>query len=86
MGYCNTCKILIVNEKFTILVVLQVICDMDKLFWNVCCSVPSTTTNEGQFKVSFIYEQFRTQSILKESIVVVEGLEKSCSTNKWMLV
>jgi hypothetical protein len=39
------------------LVVLQVICQMDKLFWNVCCSIPSKIADGGQFKVSFIYQQ-----------------------------
>jgi hypothetical protein len=37
--------------------------------------VPSRTTNGGQFKVSFIYQQLQTWSILREPIVVVEGLE-----------
>jgi hypothetical protein len=48
---------------------------MDKLFWNACCSIHGGTTNEGQFKVSFIYYQLRTQSILRKPIVVVESLE-----------
>jgi hypothetical protein len=55
-GLLQYLQIIIVNEKITISVVLQAICDMDKLFWNVCCSIPSTTTNEGQFKMSFIYQ------------------------------
>jgi hypothetical protein len=50
-------QIIIVNENITISVVLQAICDMDKLFWNICCLVLGTTTNEGQFKMSFIYQQ-----------------------------
>jgi hypothetical protein len=41
-------------------IILQGICNMDKLFWNVCCLVPSRTTNGGQFKVSFIYQQLQT--------------------------
>jgi hypothetical protein len=41
-----------------------------------------TTTNDGQFKVSMFFQQLQTQSILREPIVVVEGLEKSCSMNK----
>ncbi len=36
-------------------IVLQGICNMDKLFWNVCCSVLGGTTNGAQFKLSFIY-------------------------------
>ncbi len=56
-------------------IVLQAICDMDKLFWNVCCLALGETTNGGQFKVSSIYQQLRTQSILREPIVVVEGLK-----------
>jgi hypothetical protein len=56
-------------------IVLQAICDMDKLFWNVCCLVLGKTTNGGQFKVSSIYQQLRTQSILREPIVVDEGLK-----------
>jgi hypothetical protein len=56
-------------------IVLQAICDMDKLFWNVYYLVPSKIVDGGQFKVSFIYQQLRTCSILKEPIVVVEGLE-----------
>jgi len=48
---------------------------MDKLFWNVCCSIASKIADGGQFIVSFIYQQLQTRSILKEPIVVVEGLE-----------
>jgi hypothetical protein len=44
---------------------LQVISNMDKLFWNICCSVHCGTIDGGKVKVSFIYEQFQTQSILK---------------------
>ncbi len=56
-------------------IVLQGICNMDKLFWNVCCLVRGGTTNGGQFKMSFIHEQLQTRSILREPIVVVESLE-----------
>jgi hypothetical protein len=48
---------------------------MDKLFWNACCSIPSKIADGDQFKMSFIYQQLWTCSILKEPIVVVEGLE-----------
>jgi hypothetical protein len=48
---------------------------MDKLFWNVCCLVPGETIDGGQFKVSSIYQQLRTQSILRDPIVVVESLK-----------
>ncbi len=44
---------------------LQVISNIDKLFRIICCSVPWGTIDGGQVKVSFIYEQFQTQSILK---------------------
>jgi hypothetical protein len=48
---------------------------MDKLFWNVYCLVLGRMIDGGQFKVSSIYQQLRTRSILKEPIVVVEGLK-----------
>jgi hypothetical protein len=37
-------------------VILQTVCDMDKVFWNVCCLVPGGTVDGGQFKISQIYE------------------------------
>jgi hypothetical protein len=48
---------------------------MDKLFWNVYCLVLGRTKDGGQFKVSSIYQQLWTRSILREPIVVVEGLK-----------
>jgi hypothetical protein len=54
---------------------LQGICNMGKLFWNVCCLVHSGIANGGQFKVSFIYQQLWTRSILREPIVMVGSLE-----------
>jgi hypothetical protein len=44
------------RKKFSS-VVLQVVCDMNKVFWNVCCSVPGGTADGGQFKILQIYEQ-----------------------------
>ncbi len=48
---------------------------MDKSFWNVYCLVLGITIDGGQFNVSSIYQQLRTWSILREPIVVVEGLK-----------
>jgi len=44
-------------------VVLQAVCDMDKVFWNVCCSGSGGTTDGGQFKISQIYEQIRRREM-----------------------
>jgi len=37
-------------------IVLQAICDMDKLFWNVCCLILGEMMDADQFQVSFIYQ------------------------------
>ena len=44
---------------------------MDKVFWNVCCSVPGG--NVVQFKISQIYEQIRQKEILATPVVIVDG-------------
>jgi hypothetical protein len=60
------------KKKFSS-VVLQVVCDIDKVFWNVCCSVPGGTADGGQFKISQIYEQIREREILATPVVIVDG-------------
>jgi hypothetical protein len=74
-GLLQYLQIIVVDGKVVIQLFLQAICDMDKLFWNVCCSIPSGTTNGGEFKVSSIYQQLPTRSIFKKPIVMVESLE-----------
>ena len=46
---------------------------MDKVFWNVCCSVPGGTADGGQFKISEIYEQIQRREILATPVVIVGG-------------
>jgi hypothetical protein len=46
---------------------------MDKVFWNVCCSVPGGTVDGGQFKISQIYEQIRRREKLATPVVIVDG-------------
>ena len=54
-------------------VILQAVCDMDKVFCNVCCSVLGETADGGQFKISQIYEHIRWRKILATPIVIVDG-------------
>jgi len=46
---------------------------MDKVFWNVCYSVPGGTIDGGQFKISHIYEQIRRREMLATLVVIVDG-------------
>ena len=46
---------------------------MDKVFWNVCCSVPGGTADGGQFKISHIDEQIRQKEILATPVVILDG-------------
>jgi hypothetical protein len=46
---------------------------MDKVFWNVCCSVPGGTADGGRFKILQIYEQIRRREILATPVVIVDG-------------
>ena len=54
-------------------VVLQGVCDVDLLFWSVCCTMPGDTADSGSLKVSSLYAQLVDRDILQEPVVLVRG-------------
>ena len=56
-------------------VVLQRICDMDRIFWNVCAGQPSGVHDAGQFRWSSLYNELHQRHILSDPIIVVRGVQ-----------
>jgi hypothetical protein len=61
------------NRKKRNSIVVQAVCDADKLFWNVCAGCPGGVHDGGQFKTSSLYRQLRRQEILQQPEVRVGG-------------
>ena len=63
------------NRKKFHSLVLQAVCDSQKIFWNVCASQPGGVHDGGQFKVSSLYKSLRRREILQEPVVSVGGIQ-----------
>jgi hypothetical protein len=48
------------NRKKFHNIMLQVLCDVDKIFWNICASQPRGVHDGGQFKRYNLYAQLRS--------------------------
>ena len=63
------------NRKKFHSVLLQVVCDSERFFWNVCVEQPGGVHDAGQFAWSKIYIQLRRCEILLEPVIEIGGIE-----------
>ncbi len=56
---------------------LQVVCDVNKIFWNICASQPTRAHDGGQFKRCRLYAQLRFQKILQKLIGITQGMKST---------
>ena len=52
--------------------VLQALCNMNKIFWNVCAAQPSGVYDVVQFWWSSLYQELWNRTILSEPIIEVK--------------
>jgi hypothetical protein len=53
------------NRKKFHSIMLQVLCDVEKIFWNICASQPRGVHDGGEFKRYNLYAQLRSQEIFQ---------------------
>jgi hypothetical protein len=63
------------NRKKFHSIALQVVCDVDKIFWNICVSQPRGVHDGGQFKRCSLYAQLRFWEILQKPVVTTQGMK-----------
>jgi hypothetical protein len=59
------------NWKKSHSIVLQVVCDTQKMFCNVCVGQLGGVHDGGQFKKSSLNHKLKTQQILQKSILIM---------------
>jgi hypothetical protein len=50
------------------------VCDVNKIFWNICVGQPGGVHNGGQFKRCNLYAQLKSQEIFQEPIVIIQRM------------
>ena len=63
------------NRKHFHSIVLQAVCDTNRLFWNVCVGQPRGVHDARQFAVSSLATQLSRRQILTEPIIHISGME-----------
>ena len=63
------------NRKHFHNIVLQAVCDTNRMFWNVCAGQPGGVYDAGQFAVSSLSAQLSRRQILAEPIIHLSGIE-----------
>ena len=63
------------NRKKFHSVLLQVVCDSERFFWNVCVGQSGGVHDAAQFAWSKIYTQLRRHEILPELVMEIGGIE-----------
>ena len=56
-------------------IILQGVCDTNRMFWNVCAGQPGGVHDVGQFAVSFVAAQFSTRQILAVPVIYLRGMD-----------
>jgi hypothetical protein len=56
-------------------VLLQAVCDIDKIFWNVCAGQPGGVHDVGQFRWSSLYQDLHQRRILQDPSIIVRGVQ-----------
>jgi len=63
------------NRKKFHSIVLQGVCDTNRMFWNVCAGQPGGVHDASQFVVSSLATQLSTRQILRAPIIQLGGME-----------
>ena len=63
------------NRKKFHSIVLQGVCDTNRMFWNVCAGQPGGVHDAGQFVVSSLATQLSTRRILATPVIRLGGLD-----------
>jgi hypothetical protein len=63
------------NRKKFYNIMLQVLCDVDKIFWNIFVGQPRRLHDGGEFKRYNLYAQLRSREIFQESIIIIQGMK-----------
>lgn len=63
------------NRKSFHSLLLQAVCDCDRIFWDVYCGQPGGCADGGAFKLSSLYRSLRHRLILQEPVIDVRGVE-----------
>jgi hypothetical protein len=60
------------NIKKSHSIVLQVVCDAPKMFWNVCDGQLGGVHDGGQLKTSNLYHELRIQQSFQEPMIIIQ--------------
>ncbi len=63
------------NRKKFHSMVVQVVCDANKIFWNICANQPRGVHHGGQFKRCSLYAQLKSREILQKLVVIIQGMK-----------
>jgi len=63
------------NRKKFHSIVLQGVCDANRVFWNVCAGQPGGVHDAGQFAVSSVAAQLSTRQILARPVLQLGGID-----------
>lgn len=58
-------------------ILLQAVCDPNKLFWDVCCMAPGGAHDASHFMTSNLYQKIKEGLSLQEPVLTVEGRDVS---------
>ena len=57
-------------------VLLQGVCDVDKVFWDVCCVATGGSNDEEHLKSSRLWSRLCENEILREPVITVQGIRR----------
>ena len=63
------------NRKRFHSIILQGVCDTNRMFWNVCAGQPGSVHDAGQFAVSSVAAQLSTRQILAVPVIYLRGMD-----------
>lgn len=58
-------------------ILLQGVCDANKLFWDLCCMAPGGAHDASHFMTSNLYQKIKDGVCLQQPVITVEGREVS---------
>jgi len=54
-------------------ILLQGVCDGDKIFWDVCCNAAGGLDDRAHFKASSLWTKLRNKEVLSQPTINVQG-------------
>lgn len=69
--HCNKVEVLclLIHPSTSV----QVVCDHNKVFWDVCCKSPGSADNASHLRSSSLYQKLVSGQILVDSVVTLRG-------------